>query len=90
MPEPIGPRPMSTRTSPGLIGSSPCPLIAAIASRSVVKTRAGPSLAIDAVGVDDAGSMAVLLMTEPSGARLPRGKETVLVRPRVARLVPAT
>lgn len=26
--------------------------------------------------------MAVLLMTEPSGARLPLGKQTVLVRPR--------
>ena len=28
------------------------------------------------------GSMDVLLMTDPSGARLPRGKQTVLVNPR--------
>ena len=53
MPAPIGPRPIRTSTSPALIGSAPCPLIAAIASLSRVKTRAGPSLAVDAVGVDD-------------------------------------
>lgn len=44
IPQPSGPRPISTRMSPGRIGSCVNPLIAAIAPRSLVNTRAGPSL----------------------------------------------
>src|SRR5207247_1108553 len=44
MPAPSGPRQIRTRTSPDLIRSGPWLLIAAMAARSVVNTRAGPSL----------------------------------------------
>ena len=53
-----------------------------MAARSVVNTRAGPVLRYTPSASTTDGSMAVLLMTEPSGARLPRGKVTVLVSPR--------
>ena len=43
MPEPIGPRQMSTSTSPGWTRSAVL-LMAAMAAFSVVKTRAGPIL----------------------------------------------
>ena len=42
MPVPIGPIPVSTSTSPGLIASPSKPFSARIAARSEVKTRAGP------------------------------------------------
>ena len=42
MPVPSGPRPASTITSPGSIGSPSSPLIAAIAAGSLVNTRARP------------------------------------------------
>ena len=51
----------------------------------VTKTRAGPSCDRRRPHRRRDGSIAVLLMTEPSGARLPRGKVTVLVRPRSRR-----
>jgi len=81
MPVPIGPRQMSTITSPGRTRAS---LIAAIASRSVVKTRAGPVIRYTPSSSHTVGSMAVALMTEPSGAMLPCGKQIVEVSPRVA------
>ena len=43
MPVPIGPQPASTITSPARIAPRRA-LIAAIAARSLVKTRAGPVL----------------------------------------------
>src|SRR6185369_15647298 len=45
-------------------------------------TRAGPVLRYTPSASTPDGSMAVLLITAPSGARLPRGNVTVLVRPR--------
>jgi len=43
MPVPIGPAPINTITSSALTGTAPpTPLMAAIASRSLTKTRAGP------------------------------------------------
>ena len=44
MPAPSGPRQISTITSPGFTRSGPVLLMAAIAARSVVNTRAGPVL----------------------------------------------
>ena len=55
--------------------------MAAMASRSETKTRALPVLRYTPSSSTTVGSMAVDLMTEPWGARLPRGKVTVLVRP---------
>ena len=79
IPAPIGPRQIRTITSPAFT----CPaLMAAIVARSVVKTRAGPTLRYTPSASTTLGSIAVLLMTAPSGARLPRGKVTVEVRPR--------
>ena len=70
--------------SPGLIGFGPRPLMAAIASRSLVKTRAGPSLAVDAVGIDDAGIDRRALDHRAFRAPDCRAEsETVLVRPRL-------
>src|SRR6516164_8025684 len=77
MPVPIGPRQMRTSTSPGLSASGPWLLMARIAARSLVKTRAGPTLRYTPSASTTLGSMAVLLMTAPSGARLPRGNVTV-------------
>jgi hypothetical protein len=46
-----------------------------------VNTRAGPRWRYTpSLSITDA-SMAVALMTDPPGARLPRGKTTVLVNP---------
>jgi hypothetical protein len=43
----------------------------------------GTAVSIHAVGIDrPTRSIAVALMTEPCGARLPSGNTTVLVRPR--------
>ena len=42
IPVPDGPLPISTITSPGLIGRAVPPFTAAIASRSSANTRAGP------------------------------------------------
>ena len=55
--------------------------MAAMASRSDVKTRALPVLRYTPSSSTTVGSMAVDLMTEPCGARFPPGKVTVLVRP---------
>ena len=55
--------------------------MAAMASRSEVKTRALPVLRYTPSSSTTVGSMAVDLMTEPSGARFPPGNVTVLVRP---------
>ena len=60
--------------SPARIGWSVCPLMAAIASRSVVKTRADPVMRNTPSSSTTSGSIAVLLITDPSGARLPIGK----------------
>ena len=75
----MGPTPAKTSTSPARMWPA---LMAVIASRSRVNTRAGPSKKNTPSGDSTAGSMEVLLMTAPSGAKLPRGKVTVLVRPR--------
>src|SRR5437867_10254144 len=69
-------------TSPASRRSGPRLLIAAMASRSRVKTRAGPTFIYTPSGPTTLGSMAVLLITAPSGARLPLGNVTVLVSPR--------
>ena len=42
MPVPAGPQPASTTTSPAFTASGPCDLMAAMAARSLVNTRAGP------------------------------------------------
>ena len=73
---------MSTMTSPGLTRSGPWLLMAAIAARSRVNTRAGPTFRYTPSASTTEGSIAVLLITEPCGARFPRGNVTVLVRPR--------
>ena len=44
MPDPIGPRPHKTSTSPGSTRTGPVPFKAAMAARSVVNTFAGPSM----------------------------------------------
>ena len=56
--------------------------MAATAARSVVNTLAGPTLRYTPSTPTTLGSIAVLLMTDPSGARLPHGNVTVEVRPR--------
>ena len=81
IPVPDGPLPMSTMTSPGLIGRSPLPFTALIASRSSANTRAGPICRYTLSASVTVASMAVALMTEPSGAMLPTGNTTVLVSP---------
>ena len=81
IPVPDGPLPMSVMTSPGRMGRSVVPLIARIASPSSVNTRAGPRCLKTWSSPTTDGSRAVALMTDPSGARLPTGKTTVLVRP---------
>ena len=48
---------------------------------SEVKTRAGPVLRYTPSESITDGSIAVDLITEPSGQRFPMGKQTVLVRP---------
>ena len=83
MPVPSGPPQVSTMISPALIlKSSSVDLMARMASRSEVKTLAVPRLRYTPSASTTVGSMAVLLMTEPDGARLPLGNVTVLVRPR--------
>ena len=68
-------------TSPGSIGAPAEPLIAAMASRSLANTRAGPVSRYTPSSSRARGSMAVLLITLPPGARLPSGKQTVDVIP---------
>ena len=83
MPVPRGPPQVRTMMSPALIlSSSSRLLIAAIAALSERKTLARPVLRYTPSSSTTVGSIAVLLMTDPSGARLPAGKQTVLVRPR--------
>ena len=74
MPVPDGPVPISTITSPSRIGRSVVPFTARIASRSSVNTRAGPRCRYTPSASTTDGSIAVALMTEPCGARLPTRK----------------
>ena len=85
MPEPIGPRQIEHEHVAGL--ESVRALIAAIAAGSVRNTFAGPVKRYTPSASTTDGSIAVLLITAPSGARLPLGKHTVDVRPRARRLV---
>ncbi len=55
-------------------GRSPCPLIAAMASVSRQKTRAGPVLRYTPSESTTRGSIAVLLITEPSGREVAAGE----------------
>src|SRR5262245_37892180 len=82
IPLPSGPRHRSTRMSHATTRFGPSPLIAAIASFSVVNTLTGPTFQKTPSGSTTDGSMAVDLMTDPAGQRFPRGNVTVLVRPR--------
>ena len=70
IPVPNGPAPISTRTSP--VKSHPLDRRDGIAPP--VNTRAGPSCRYTPSGSTTAGSMDVDLITDPSGARLPRGR----------------
>ena len=69
-------------TSPGLICSPWSPFNAAMASRSAVNTRADPVCRKMPSPSICFAAMDVLFTTEPSGARLPFGKQTVPVKPR--------
>src|ERR1035441_10023539 len=78
MPAPAGPPHISTTTSP----SATLPLLMAwIAASSVTNTFAGPTCRYTPYSSTREGSMAVLLITEASGARLPTGKQMVEVKP---------
>ena len=82
IPVPNGPPQVSTMMSPPLTRSSSSRLLMArTACRSDRKTLAGPTLRYTPSSSTTVGSMAVLLITEPSGAMLPDGNVTVLVRP---------
>src|SRR5450756_1375225 len=57
-------------------------LIAATAASSVENTRAGPVIRYTPSSPTTLGSIDVLLITDPPGARLPLGNVTVDVNPR--------
>ncbi len=79
MPVPIGPRQMRTSTSPAWMRPA---LIAAIAAASVRNTRASPVNRYTPSDPMTLGSMAVALITDPSGAMFPTGAQNVDVSPR--------
>ena len=85
MPHPSGPRPIKHDHITRLEWVNRMwPLIAAIASRSVVNTLRGAALCDRRHRRrSPSGSIDVDLITEPSGQRFPDGKQTVLVRPRL-------
>ena len=82
MPVPIGPPQVIIMMSPAFtLAASSRLLIAEMASRSEVNTLAGPTFLYTPSSSTTDGSMAVLFITEPSGAMFPEGNVTVLVRP---------
>ena len=82
MPVPIGPPQVIIMMSPAFtLATSSRLLIAEMASRSEVNTLAGPTFLYTPSSSTTDGSMAVLFITEPSGAMFPEGNVTVRVRP---------
>ena len=86
MPAPAGPPQISTMTSCSRMSPS---LMAWMAASSDTNTRAGPRWRKTPSWSIKLGSIEVLFTTEPSGVRLPWGKQTVAVRPRARALAGA-